>query len=432
MKFFFIGIKGSGMSSLALILKRLGHEVSGSDIEDFVFTQVKLEEQGIKIYGFGKEKFKDHDYDEIIIGNAFKDNHDEVINVGELTAVKVKYPQKVNQLVLENESIAIAGTNGKTTTTGMLVKSLEDQKPSFLIGDGVGSGNKNSDLFIFEACEYRETFLAYSPKYLLINNIEMDHPDFFRDLEHVREVFNKFAAQSEVLIINGDDDNCTLIEHKNKVTFGTFEKNQVRAQNIKYLNQGIKFNLIYNNEQLGEISLPFYGEHMLYNSLAVIALNLEMGRSLELTINNLALFSGVQRRFAQTVISKEKNIFLIDDYAHHPTAIELTLKAVRQKFANCKVVTIFQAHTFSRAETFAKEFAQTLDASDQIILAPIFASAREKQGDITIDVLRQEINPEKLINFEDCNFIEDNVVYCLLGAGNVDVLYKDKIINKYK
>lgn len=436
MKVFFVGIKGSGMSSLAMILKGLGHEVSGSDIDKFVFTEIELLKNGIEILPFGEVDFADADFDEIIIGNSFRNDHPEVVSArgaGTSTEIK-KYFDKVNELSVTIESIAVAGTNGKTTTTGLLVQSLKDAEPSYLIGDGHGAGNKASDLFLFEACEYRETFLSYHPDYLIINNIEMDHPDFFQDVEHVIGTFQKFADQSKIVILNSDDENANKIEHDKVYRFGTKGNPELKADSIVYSEKGIAFELTYQGKSLGEFTLPFYGEYMLYNSLGVILVNLLLGRDIDLIIENLKQFEGVSRRFNEIKLSEEREVVLVDDYAHHPTAIRLTLEAIRQKYPDYKLVTIFQPHTYSRTAEFMDEFAEVLSVSDQVILAEIFGSARESSGEISIDDLADKINridENLVIDVGDITGDEEKVVIAMLGAGDVDVIYKDKLMKKF-
>lgn len=431
MKIFLIGIKGSGMSSLAQILNDLGHDVSGSDIEQYCFTQKKLEEKKISIYKFN-EITNHEQYDEVIIGNAFNLEHVDAQKFKEKNIKITTYYNKLNELLQNKESIAIAGTNGKTTTTGLMVSSLNNQNPNYLIGDGEGNGNLNSDIFIFEACEYKNTFWNYNQKFALINNIELDHPDFFKSIEQMIESFQKFADNSQILIINGDDENCQKIEHNKKYTFGINENNDLQANQIKYTANGIIVNLNYNNQNIGEYLLPFFGEHMLYNSLATILTNLLLGIDIDTIIKNISQFQGVNRRFTETIINEEDNIVLIDDYAHHPTAINLTLEAVKQKYPKHKIIVVFQPHTFSRTEAFLEEFSECFSLADDTVLVDIFGSARESQGTITIDDLKNKViekNKTTLIEIEEINKYQKNSVICMLGAGNIDVLYKEKILN---
>ncbi len=241
MKYFFIGIKGSGMSALAIILKQMGNEVLGSDVSASFFTEKNLIKENIDIYDFGKYHMEDIDV--VVLGNAFDDSNIDFINAKEKNIKVLKYYEALNRLVKDLNSVAICGTNGKTTTTGLMVSSLSDLKPSYLIGDGTGFGNKKSNNFVFEACEYKSTFLNYNPNMIIINNIEFDHPDYFKDLNHVIEVFNDFSKKAEFVIINGDDENCRKIEHNNIFSFGTTRDCDLYCFDIEYNSDGIKFRL---------------------------------------------------------------------------------------------------------------------------------------------------------------------------------------------
>lgn len=429
MKIYLVGIKGSGMSALACILKDLGHDVNGSDISEFVFTESKLIEKNIVVTDFEIENI-DNTIDVIIVGNAFSDTHEQVIYAKSMNLKIIRYYDFINEFFSDNKMIAIAGTNGKTTTTSMVNTMLSSEKIISLIGDGNGFGQQNSDLFILEACEYKNTFWNYNPNVAVINNIEMDHPDFFRDINDVLNTYQKFANLAEVLIINGDDNNCRLITHENKYTFGLNQENFLYLKNIKTNTKGFSFNLIIDNNDFGYYELPFVGDHMIYNSMASILVGYLQDIDIKEIISNLALFTGARRRFEITEVSNT-NLYVIDDYAHHPTAIELTINAIRQKFPNCELTVIFQPHTFSRTIEFLDEFAETLNASDYLYLAEIFGSARESQSDVNIDILKDKVkslNGEILDNLDHLKGIKSNHVVAILGAGNVDVLYKNKVV----
>ena len=182
------------MSALAHILYDMGYEVQGSDIEETLFTQIGLEAKGMKLYPFGHSHI-DPDMT-VIIGNAFKDDHVEVVLAKEVGATCIRYHDFLGSLAGNFTSIAISGTHGKTTTTGLLSHVLRlNHKTSFLIGDGTGQGVKSSEYFVFEACEYQRHFLAYHPDYAIITNIEHDHPDYFKDIDDVLDAFNTFVSK---------------------------------------------------------------------------------------------------------------------------------------------------------------------------------------------------------------------------------------------
>ncbi len=426
MNYHFVGIKGSGMSALACILADLGENVSGSDISNPVFTESSLAKRNIYAKEFNINNLSDKDV--IIIGNAFNDSNVEVKYAYDNNLNCMRYFEFIDQFSKKYTSIAIAGTNGKTTTTGLLTSMLSDSNIVSLIGDGTGFANENAEYFIFEACEYKETFLNYNPEISVINNIEMDHPDFFRDIAHVIEVFQKLANKSKVLIINGDDENCQKITHLNKLTFGLNESNDLYLTNLEVSSNYYTFDLIYNNTNLGNFTLNFVGMHMINNALASIAVGLYLGFDINVLIDNINQFKGAKRRFETDILNDD--VVLIDDYAHHPTAIDLVIDAIKQKYPDYKLSILFQPHTYSRTVEFLDEFATSLSKCDNLFLADIFGSARESNTDITIDILIEACANKGIVSKKDIEFLKDvdgKHVIAMLGAGDIDQLYKQKI-----
>lgn len=429
MNYFLTGIKGSGMTGLACILHDLGHKVQGSDVTDVYFTDSKLDAKGIEYQAFNANNITD-EIDTLILGNAFNEEHDEVKRAKELGIEIIRYYDYIAKLAREYNSIAIAGTNGKTTTTGITACMLQDQDVMYLIGDGTGVANPGAKNFVYEACEYKNTFLNYFSKFGLINNVEMDHPDFFTSIEHVIETYQGFSNQCEVLIINNDDLNCQKISHPNKITYGIENQADVQMQNIVASNGGYNFDILIDSKLVGNYFVPFQGMHMIYNTLASIAIAHALGLSLDDALVNIAKFTGTTRRFQVSVLDVENQIILVDDYAHHPTAIEFTIGAIKQKYPEYKVSVIFQPHTYSRTITFLDEFAQSLTAADNIYLADIFGSVREAQGDFDISILVDAVEKLGYSVYRDLSFInknDKNHVIAVLGAGNVDKLYIPEI-----
>ncbi len=433
MNIYFIGIKGSGMSALATILKNRGNNVVGSDVEKVFFTDEKLKSVGIEVESFESEITNDIDL--VILGNAFKDDHPQVLAAKDKSIEVIRYFDYLNKFAKSHaHSVAVAGTNGKTTTTSMIVSMLQSEKPSYLIGDGNGFGNVSDDTFVFEACEYKNTFYNYHPEYAIINNVEMDHPDFFKDLDDVINTFQTFANNSSNVIVNMDDEPSMRLEENNN-KFYYFSKENDKAdmymQNTVKTNSGFDFDLFFQGTSLGHFSLPFYGDHMIQNTLSSLLVGHLIGHDVTQLVNDLATFGGAKRRFEKYMINEERNITLIDDYAHHPTAIELTIDAVRQQYPTRKLTVLFQPHTYSRTIEFLDDFARTLVAADELFLAPIFGSIREAKGDISIDTLKdkvREINSNILI--DDIAQIDtklDNQIICLLGAGDIDKIYIPQI-----
>lgn len=430
MKYYLIGIKGSGMSALATILKQLGNEVVGSDVTNTYFTDKKLIDAGIEFFGFNPNNLDDS-IDCVIIGNAFDDSNEEVVRAKELGLNTCRYYEFVNKLACEYNSIAICGTNGKTTTTGMTNSILPSEETITLIGDGTGRAGSNPKYFLFEACEYKNTFLNYHPHLCLITNIEMDHPDFFKDVEDVINSYQMFANQSKQVIVNGDDNNCVKIKHEDIITFGMKNRDvNVFMDNINLDASGATFNIIYNNQDLGQFNLAIFGEHMLYNALASITIGLVKGMDINTVINNLGQFNGVSRRFNIITLDEDNNVYLIDDYAHHPTSIKLTIQGIRQKYPNYSVTVLFQAHTYSRVNTFAHEFCESLLLADYVYIDDIFGSIREQSASVGKEVMIKELQDmggNVILDVEDIKKVDKNHIIAVLGAGDIDTYMIPKI-----
>ncbi|MDN5809792.1 MAG: UDP-N-acetylmuramate--L-alanine ligase, partial [Staphylococcus equorum] len=415
----FVGIKGAGMSSLAQIMHDLGNEVQGSDINNYVFTEVALQNKGIQILPFDENNIKE---DMVIVqGNAFPNSHEEVVKANELKLDVIRYHDFLGHVISQYTSVAVTGAHGKTSTTGLLSHVMNgDKKTSFLIGDGTGLGIPASDYFAFEACEYRRHFLSYHPDYAIMTNIDFDHPDYFKDVEDVFSAFQEMAHNVKKAIIAwGDDDHLRKIEADVPVYYYGFSKNDdVYADNLQISENGTKFDVYIKNEYYDTFLSPQFGDHNILNGLAVITVSyLE-----SLDVNNikeaLETFGGVKRRFNETKVGKQ---VLVDDYAHHPREISATIETARKKYPNKEVVTVFQPHTFSRTQAFLDDFAESLNLADKTFLCEIFGSIRENTGNLTIQDLLQRIDNATLIDETTVNALEQysDAVILFMGAGDI-------------
>ncbi len=280
----FVGIKGSGMSALAQILHDKGYHVQGSDVEKYFFTQASLEKSNITILPFNRENIKPNM--RVIAGNAFPDTHEEIEEAERLGIPVIRYHAFLGELLEKFASIAITGSHGKTSTTGLMAHVIGGAKPtSFLIGDGTGSGVKDADYFVFEACEYRRHFLAYHPDYAIMTNIDFDHPDYFTNIDDVfsafqdmiDDVFSAFQDMAmqvnKAIIAYGDDDYLQKIQAKAPVLYYGFrEENDFQARNVQTSSNGTSFDVYVRNNFYANFEIPLYGEHNVLNALSVIAL----------------------------------------------------------------------------------------------------------------------------------------------------------------
>ena len=426
----FVGIKGAGMSSLAQIMHDLGHEVQGSDIEKYVFTEVALKNKGIKILPFSVDNI--HEGMVVIQGNAFPDTHEEIVKAHELKLDVIRYHDFLGQVINQYTSVAVTGAHGKTSTTGLLSHVMNgDKKTSFLIGDGTGMGLPGSDYFAFEACEYRRHFLSYHPDYAIMTNIDYDHPDYFKDIDDVASAFQEMANNVKKAIIAwGDDEHLRNLKADVPIYYYGLSKNDdVYADNIQITENGTQFDVYINGEYYDHFLTPQYGNHNVQNALAVITISyLE-----KMDVNNikeaLETFGGVKRRFNETFVSKQ---VLVDDYAHHPREISATIETARKKYPNKDVVAVFQPHTFSRTQAFLDEFADALSKADHVFLCEIFGSIRENTGELTIQDLINRIDESALIDENSIDVLEkfDNAVILFMGAGDIQKIqgaYEEKI-----
>lgn len=420
----FVGIKGSGMSSLAQIMHDLGHEVQGSDIEKYVFTEVALRNKGIKILPFDVENIKEGMV--VIQGNAFSDNHEEIVKAHELKLDVIKYHDFLGHVINQYTSVAVTGAHGKTSTTGLLSHVMNgDKKTSFLIGDGTGMGLPGSDYFAFEACEYRRHFLSYHPDYAIMTNIDFDHPDYFKNIEDVYDAFQDMAHNVKKAIIAwGDDDYLRKLEADVPIYYYGFkETDDIYAKNIQITEKGTQFDVYTNGEFYDQFLSPQFGDHNILNALSVIAISYLEKMNVDNIKDALVTFGGVKRRFNETKVS---NQVLVDDYAHHPREISATIESARKKYPQKEVVAVFQPHTFSRTQAFLDEFASSLSKADRVFLCEIFGSIRENTGELTLQDLIERIDGSSLIDENSIDILKefDNAVILFMGAGDIQKLLK--------
>ena len=398
--YYLIGIKGSGMSALAAILFDLGYEVKGSDIEKHFFTEEGLIKRGIEILPYNKNNIKD---DMIIIkGNSIKDDNEELIKAKELDLKMYTYPEMVGKLSKMFETITVAGCHGKTTTTATLAHVLDDIKgANYLIGDGTGKANKENKYFVLEACEYKRNFLNYSPDYAIITNIELDHVDYFENIDDVINAFKEYADTAEKMVIACGDDRYTHALETNKPIFyyGLDEDNDIIAKDVEYTTKGTSFDVFVEDNYYGHFDLPIYGKHQLLNTLAAIAVCSYERLEAKEVAKSLKTFTGPKRRFAETIID---DTIIIDDYAHHPTELKATIKAIKQKYENKNIVVVFQPHTYSRTKEFKNDYIDILNSVAKAYIMDIHGARENKEDfNITSEGLIKEIKNAESITIDD-------------------------------
>lgn len=420
----FIGIKGSGMSALAQIMKKLGYEVQGSDVEKHFFTQIELDKLGVKILPFNKDNIKENLT--IVRGTTFNENNNEEVKKAKELNLKIyDYPEMLGELTKKFETIAICGTHGKTTTTGILSHVLNNSIGcNYLIGDGTGDAKIGNTKFVIEACEYQQHFLNYYPTYTIITNIDLDHVDFYHNIDEIIATFAKFVEQTKKEVIAcGDDKNVRKIKSDKIIYYGLNSDNDICATNIKLNAEGSTFDVIIKNKLFGTFNLHIYGNHMIQNVLPIIYLSSCFGLTKEQIETLINSFKGVKRRFTETVIGSN---VVIDDYAHHPNEVRAMINSVRQKYPDKNLITVFQPHTFSRTKEFYKEFIEIFSKVDKAYFTEIYKS-REKQEDypdIKINIITDKIPNSEVITLEDKEVFKNytNSVILVMSPNELKVL----------
>ena len=426
--YYFIGIKGSGMSALASILYDLGYEVKGSDVEDHFFTEEGLNQRDIEILPYNKDNIKEGMI--IVKGNAIKDDNEELQKAIELDLRIHTYQEVVGKLTRMFKTITVAGCHGKTSTTALLSHVLDNiEGANYLIGDGTGHANKENKYFALEACEYKRHFLEYNPYYAIITNIELDHVDYFKNIDDVVDAFREYADSAEKMVIACGDDPYTHILETNKPIFyyGIDEDNDIIAKDVNYTEEGTTFDVFVEDNYYGHVDLPLYGKHQLLNALAVIGVCYYERLEAKEVAKQIKTFKGARRRFQETIV---KDNIIIDDYAHHPTEMKATIKAAKQKYHGKKIVVVFQPHTYSRTKEFKDDYIEILKGVDRSYIMDIHGS-RENQdeNDITSYDLIKKIPKGESISMDEAEKLLEckNSVIIFMSPNDISKLENDYI-----
>ncbi|MEZ0536579.1 UDP-N-acetylmuramate--L-alanine ligase [Caldicellulosiruptoraceae bacterium PP1] len=438
--YFLIGIGGVSMSAIALILKNQGHKVSGSDIKQSE-TINKLLDKGVNVYIGHKEE--NISGDEIVIYTAaIKDDNPELIKAKSLGLKIYERAEFLGKLMTSFRNVInIAGTHGKTTTTSMIGFILKKANllPTILVGADVEQLGGNyligsNKYLVAEACEYVDSFLKFKPTIGVILNIDNDHLDYFKDIEHIKKSFNSFARllpHDGFLVVNADDKN--TIDSLDNVTCKVFSYStnskyaDFYADNLSVGLKGYTFDIYHNGLFLAHVELSIPGIHNVSNALAAFAVCYLLGIDAKIIAYSLYEFNGAKRRieFKGTV----NGAIIYDDYAHHPTEIITTLKTLKE-ICKGRLIAVFQPHTYTRLKNLLLDFANSLKLADVVILTDVYA-AREKNiyNISSVDLLGKlkDINVDCVFisKFEDiANFLLDelkqNDIIVTIGAGNVN------------
>ncbi len=437
-----IGIGGIGVSGIASILLSKGIEISGSDLHSSNITK-KLESLGATIYYSHDETQITEDIDLVVYTSAVRNDNPEMVRAKQLNIEMLSRSQMYGLIMKDYQTtIAIAGAHGKTTTTSMtsVIFNSTDLDPTILVGAEVPEIGGNAkvgtgEVFITEACEYKENFLDFHYTTAVILNIDEDHLDYFEGLEHIITAFTAFAKQlpkDGQLIINNDDYNAKKIlsyldTDQKVITFGITNESDYQARNITYNDLGCpKFDIFSKDELLGKIELTIPGRHNIYNSLAAITIADNYGLDFAIIRKALKSFKGAKRRFELKGVYNGAKI--IDDYAHHPSEIKATLEAAK-KIQDRKIIVAFQPHTYTRTKELLNEFSTAFENADEILITDIYAAREIDDHSIhSKDLVAKMINMGYPVtyyeNFDSAqihlkSILNEEHIFFTMGAGDI-------------
>ncbi len=437
-KVHFVGIGGIGMSGIAEVLLNMGVKVSGSDIKESD-NVIRLKKLGIPI-SIGHKKENVHGADIVVYSSAVSSDNVELVESRRLRKLIVPRAEMLQELMRYKYSIGIAGTHGKTTTSSLIGYILQTASldPTIVVGgilrsiDSAASLGKG-DYIVAEADESDRSFLHLMPSVSVITTIDEDHLDNYEGIEEIKSAFIGFANRVPLhgrVVLCIDDENIQDIVpyiHRRIITYGFSKQANIMAYNVKYYKDKTEFNVSIYGKKCGKFVTYLAGQHNVYNILSAIGVAHFLDIDIDIVRKGIESFPGVGRRFE--TVYKDENVWIVDDYAHHPREIEVTLSAARQRFDG-KIVAIFQPHLYSRTEMLKDRFARSFYEADEVIFTDIYPAREKKRDDISGEILydlcikyghtnvKYIPTEEEVINYLSNN-IENNTMYIFLGAGSI-------------
>jgi UDP-N-acetylmuramate--alanine ligase len=442
-----VGIGGAGMSAIARVLLQRGFNVSGSDLKESRFTKA-LSAEGARIF-IGHDSKNVEGAEALVYSSAIPLENPEIKEAEKRGIHVLSRADMLSFLTKEKETIAVAGTHGKTTTTSLVARVLEGGgfDPAYIIGgelNDIGSNARwgKGSYFVVEADESDGSFLKLSPKIAVITNIEADHLDYYRSFHSIVESFKAFVEKVKddgLVFACGDHSvNSQIFSEREIFTYGFGSRNYIRADSVEMKGNESRFEVYRANKLLGEVFLKIPGKHNILNSLAALGIAFEVGIPFKKVKESLGSFSGVQRRFQ--LKGKEKGITVVDDYAHHPSEIKATLEAASLGKWN-RIICIFQPHRYTRTQFLAPEFASAFDLADWLILTEVYAAGEEPIPGVNSKLILEAVlshSPKRNLAFfptlsEAKNFVlsiaKEGDLVLTLGAGDITLL-GEQIINE--
>ena len=383
----FVGIGGIGMSGIAELLIHLGYKVSGSDLKLSPITKRLEKHGGIIFQGHSKEQIAGASV--VVTSTAITGDNPEVVRAKELLVPIIPRAEMLAELMRIKYSIAISGAHGKTSTTSMISQILNTAglDPTVIIGGLLKGLDTNAlhgkgEYIVAEADESDGSFLKYAPAIAVVTNIDLEHLDFYRDIEDIKDKFVQFINSVPfygLAILCLDNEHIQDILPRLKVrytTFGMTAQSDLRAREISFMGNKSFFKVFHHEKLLGDINLNIAGKHNISNALASIATGLELNISFKTIKKALEQIEGVKRRLE--IKGRKKGILVIDDYGHHPTEIMATLTAIRESRMGKRLIVVFQPHRYTRTQGLFHEFTRSFYQSDILIVLPIYAASEKE------------------------------------------------------
>lgn len=427
---YFSGINGIGMSGLAKILAKDGYEVYGSDIDRKPITD-ELEAMGVKVYiGQVEENMKGKDIDVFVYSTAIRKTNPEYKYAVENNITMIKRGQLLAEIMNKFDGIAVAGTHGKTTTSSMMSVALLEKEPFIVVGGiipEIHSNSKigNSEYFVAEADESDNSFLFIKPKYAVVTNVEPDHLEHHGTFENIKKSFEQFIDSTERLVLLCKDTvekEHLKFTNKNVAWYSLeSEDAQIYAKDVEIKDGKTSYEVVKNGESLGRFTLTIPGKHNILNSLPVIYLAHEFKCDMNKVKEKIEEFKGANRRYQ---VIYDNNLRIIDDYAHHPTEVSVTIEAAKATEKG-KVTVIFQPHRYTRTKFFLDGFVEALKKADDLMLLPIYAASEDNIYGISSEDLAAKIgNHVKVTTEEEIEKIVEESknsgnTFVFMGAGSV-------------
>lgn len=389
------------MRALAEILLDRGWRLSGSDLNSPGPSIQRLIDRGLAFHLGHDASNIPGSTGVVVFSPAIPPQNTERAAAAALQIPQFSYSQMVGHLMSKALGVSIAGTHGKSTVTAMTATILTaaSRLSGVVLGaevrdTGRSGWSGSGDLFVAESCEFQGSFLDYFPKYTALLSVEPDHFDCYADVESLTAAFTRFAGQTAetgVLLFNADSPLSVSVSANapttaRRVSFGLTASADWQAMSVEHSTAGVQFMLHHRGQNVIPITLPLPGQHNIWNSLAAAALCTEIGVDPEVIARSLSSFHGIRRRFEK--VEERNGITLFDDYAHHPTAVKVTLEALRKVVGSRKIFCVFQPHQVLRTKVLMADFASSFGAADHVIIAPIFA-AREAVSEEPLEVSRE-------------------------------------------